>query len=148
MIDNVEVLITQIRGFIADEDADKLKELVDNIGHYCYKESNDGQTFNKKLFNLIVEMMGQTQFLKMQGSYRLLMLFDFDWAMLNPMQKDNCSVLLNVHTTDLTIGWRVMYWPNCWETIFVMRLLLGSSVNWLSHQRKLLVPFCQWLLNI
>jgi hypothetical protein len=88
MIDNIEVVITQLRRCIANEDADKLKELVDNIGTYCYKESNDGEMFDNNLFNVIVEMMDEPQFLKMPGSYHLLMLLEFDWAMLSLGQKE------------------------------------------------------------
>jgi hypothetical protein len=116
MIEDIKNVIGDICNSIANGDSSKLKEVIEDFGTYCFKEDTAGQKFNDDIFNLILEMMGKPEFLNMEGADNLLMLFEFDWAMLTHFQKEKLSNAIE-HSYD-----KYKYWMSC----FVLSKLLGE----------------------
>jgi hypothetical protein len=62
---------------------------VQQFAVFCFKDvSPDQPCFSQSLFERIMGIMGRNNFLKMEGSYHLLLLFEYDWATLNQSQKE------------------------------------------------------------
>jgi hypothetical protein len=88
MDENAKDITGEIRESVANGDSDRLKAIVEDFATYCFKENPDGHSFNDEVFKFILETMVQPRFLDMKGAYHLLMLFEYDWAMLTPPQKE------------------------------------------------------------
>jgi hypothetical protein len=117
MKDDIESLIGEIHESIVKEDSNKLKGVVDDFATCCYNENPDGLEFNERVFNFILEMMSQPQFLNMEGAHHLLYLFEYDWAMLTPLQKIKLSGAIE-HS---------YHKYKDWMACFVLSELLGKN---------------------
>ena len=62
---------------------------VTQISEFCFRESQPEQTaFPEHIFDHILELMSREEFLQMDGSHNLLLLFEYDWARLTAHQKE------------------------------------------------------------
>lgn len=97
-------------------DTPALAEIVAECSTFSFREASEDGPFPENLFEGIVQLIEQDQFLSMSGSYQLLMLFESEWSRLEERQKVN---LLEVFGA--TYG-RYADWMSC----FVITELLGE----------------------
>jgi len=109
---------TRILKTIATEDATQLKKCVDEQASYCFKDSSASEhnSFPEQIFNFILNLMKQQQFLMMQGSWHLLMIFEYDWGLLSVSQTERLLSALEAAYTAFAD----------WMSWFVISEILGE----------------------
>jgi hypothetical protein len=76
-------------------DQQSLKEFIDKVDLYLIvEESQVGDLFPESVFEFILEIMDSETFLGMQGSSKLLMIFETDWVRLSAEQRQKLLVSL------------------------------------------------------
>lgn len=90
---------------------------VTQISEFCFKEPQPGQTaFPDYIFDRILELMSREEFLQMDGSHNLLLLFEYDWARLTVQQKEKLLEAIGRSYDRFTD----------WMSYFVISELLGE----------------------
>lgn len=112
MITDVGIAIEKIKQSVRTQDARLLKEAAEDYPAYCHSD----QAFDERLFECILELMGQREFLNMDGTFDLLLLFERLWAGLTVLQKEK---LINAIEPAYD---RFADWMSC----FVLSELLGE----------------------
>ena len=76
-------------------DQQSLKEFIDKVDLYLIvEESQAGDLFPESVFEFILDIMDSETFLGMQGSSKLLMIFETDWVRLSAEQKQKLLIAL------------------------------------------------------
>jgi hypothetical protein len=117
MTEGIKNITGVIRDSVAAHDQAKLKEIVDDVATYCFQDDSSGEEFDECIFNVILEMMERPQFLDMDGSYYLLMLFQFDWSMLTAAQRERLSLAIEHSYCNY----------RDWMACFVLSEILGQN---------------------
>jgi hypothetical protein len=87
-ISTTEGIVNVIREAVASEDVGQLELGVLMAATFCFKQpSPQPEAFPELLFDLIIRLMTEQHFLKMDASHKLLMLFEYDWGRLSEDQR-------------------------------------------------------------
>jgi hypothetical protein len=80
--------INRIMVAIRSHDKTSLEAVVGEFARFNFKNPvAEGETFPEDVFAAILNLFEQPTFLEMNGSYHLLLLFEYDWSTLNQEQK-------------------------------------------------------------
>src|SRR5216683_729307 len=76
-------------------DEQKLREFIDKIDLYLIvEETNGGDSFPDSVFEFTMKLMDSEMFLAMEGSSKLLLVFELEWDHLSAEQKQKLLVSL------------------------------------------------------
>lgn len=83
-----DVFVAQtIRDSIAQQDRASLAACLTQFASFCFKEPDQEGSFSEIVFDTAIQLMSASQLLEMEGSHELLLLFEYDWALLTEVQK-------------------------------------------------------------
>lgn len=75
---------------VAKGDSALLEACVQRFAVFCFKNSSPQEdAFPDVVFSQLLTLMPKREFLEMDGSHNLLLLFEYDWARLSEQQKKN-----------------------------------------------------------
>jgi hypothetical protein len=116
MAKNVQSFKDAVMSSVTNADPQKLKDAVDSIASYCYKDPCSSDKFDETIFSFILELFANEKFLTMEGAYSLLLIFEYDWASLALNQKQRLRTAIE------RTYCRFTDWMSC----FVLTELLGE----------------------
>lgn len=112
-----EEFVGAVEEAVAGGDASRLEAAVNVFASFCFKEElTDLDTFPEGALTALLQITRRPEFLRLKGSYHLLMLFEFDWGRLLDGQK---ARLLDALTETYD---KYSDWMSC----FVISELLGE----------------------
>ncbi len=80
---------------LGKSDQQSLKEFIDKVDLYLIvEESEAGDLFPDSVFEFLLKLMDFDVFLAMEGSSKLLLVFETDWVRLSEEQKQNLLVAI------------------------------------------------------
>src|SRR6478735_10643051 len=72
---------------VASQDPERLSELVSDFSEFCFKDPtvrSEGSDFSARFIDGFLALIESPSFLRMDGSFKLLILLQNDWARIDP----------------------------------------------------------------
>ena len=74
------------------QDRKSLEDFIDKVDLYLIVESKESDSFPDSVFEFVMGLMDSEIFLTMEGSSKLLLVFETDWVRLSEDQKQKLLV--------------------------------------------------------
>lgn len=76
-----------IRDSVARQDRASLAACLTQFASFCFKEPDQVTPLPETIFDAVVQLLSTKEFLEMEGSHELLLLFEYEWARLTDVPK-------------------------------------------------------------
>jgi hypothetical protein len=100
MDDTEKSFISDVRNAIDAHDPSAISDAVSNFSSFCFKETppqEESPPFSDDFVQHLVELVHDEVYLKMEDSFKLIVLFQNDWGRLVQDQKESvCATLVDI----------------------------------------------------
>jgi len=87
---DVEAFKSAVQSGLTSEDWEPLEEWITHKSSFSFREgrSEDNQTFDARLFDYLLFLLQESDFLQAEGASNVLFLIEDDWSLLSSKQKE------------------------------------------------------------